>query len=1132
MSEYIGFNALIFVLSIFMFCYVTADRSYQKQARYLFQVAFFCTGILMIADTLKTIGEDVGSVMVALHGCMARSTLRPLMLLSVFYVVIREMKTRIRVFLAIPVAINAVLAALSIPFGLLFSYVRENGEIIHINTKLGTYSYALSALYIVLLLVFSVVVNTKNNRRDFAMVLYIAGICVGALLLEEKTGNNYLLDATATIGIVLFYLYEKGENYKLDALTHLLNRHNLNLYAQDLENEDYDVIFIDIDNFKLINDKYGHLEGDRAICEVVDETRRQLIKNCKMYRYGGDEFVIISRKNTVEQLDAMLEKVNTVLADKNYSISSGITHHEPGEVFQEVCDKADMLMYEHKRKAKSEDIWDQMTGLFNLRGFTDELEIQKKHVMAQKLETALVCIDIDRLGNINDIYGHKEGDALIRTVAKLIDECVEKGEFIGHVGMDEFIIALTIQNAEDPYPTEFVNRVLEKVKFFNALGEKEYTLEINHSVYVVNMKNWTDVNTAIEEAFYTKRISKNNKKHAAVLSTETEAMEYNAEDEKKVLKILSENKLDYVFQPVVTAVGGNIIGYEGLMRCADGSDISPLGILQYASKNQMLYEVERHTFFNILDCVEKNADAIGDKKIFINSIPGQFLDDADYERLRERFALYFSKMVVEITEQSQLDEQDLQRMQEYSKKDYFELAIDDYGSGYSNTNSLLRYMPHIVKIDRFLVNGLEKDGRKRHFVSSVIEYAHANGIKVLAEGVETAMELRSVIHMGVDYIQGFYLAEPTKEFIPEISEKLRSEIVRINLQRHETTDRKIMLVQSDTDLSVMQLAMEMYTGILIGTGFVRIYGNSGYMADMSIRIKDDSELRLVLNDVEIKDTYKLPCIELGERVKLTLVLEGDNRLDGGGIRVPESSEIRVEGSGNLHIGSKGHGCFGIGNEPDIPIGKVHFAHSGLVDISVDGNRCCAIGGGASESSSISCNSGRFNLQVAAETGVGIGCFEGKMPIHLDSFEFDAECHVREGSIIGSIHGPLDVFIARSKCCGHIAGTNITGIGSAFEGEGNILLEASKVEMAGNGQYVMGVGAEKGALSLKLTHVGLSTNLEGNSVCGLGNFEKTASVIMDSSTATMRLLAGAKLPVGAEEENIKTNMGDETFVVEG
>lgn len=1116
--ELLDTNIIVLALALFLCIYSRVDKSFDKTARMLFYYAALFVSSLVLIDTIKTFAEINKIESIAMFACAVRSILRPIVLLCVIYVVLRDSKKKIRVYLAIPVLINAVLCGASVATKWMF-YYDEN--FVHHNTLMGIYSFALSGIYLLIMLITSIVEARRYGKKDYTLVGFIFLFVILSVVLELVGPSNYMLDATMATSVVLYYLYLKGETYKLDPMTGLFNRYNLKLDTMNLLEEDYDVIFIDIDNFKLINDKYGHIEGDKAICEVVDTIRKNLLPKSTMYRYGGDEFVIVSQAAGEEQIKEMFVLVDQELEEKNYSISYGLVHHEPGEVFQEVCDRADMLMYERKRKAKSEDIWDQMTGLFNLRGFVDELELQKKHILNSESDIALVCVDIDHLGSVNEIYGHKEGDELIRRVAKLLDGLVTKGEFVGHISSNEFMVAITVKDQNDPYAEEFVKQIEEQVKVFNTVGEQEYTLQLNHIVCFVGMKPDTDVNTAIEEAFYKQRISKNNRRHYDGSKDHEEIFAYSAEDEKQVVEIIEENRLSYVYQPIVSAGSGEIVGYETLMRAPEDAKFSPFVILEYATKNQLLYEIEKRTFFNNFKLYDESIkEQFPDRKIFINSMPAHQLDEKDFAKLTHDYPGLIKNFVVEVIEKDELDGNRLLELRRRSEQYEFDIAIDDYGTGYSNTSNVLRYAPGIIKIDRFLIQGIESDNRKQHFVSSVITYAHENGIKVLAEGVETEKEVRTVLFMGVDLLQGYYIARPKVELMEEIPAEIKDKLIKMNLQRHEQEERKVYLATKDTELSIMKLAMDRYTGIMLGDGEIAIKGAGNYAADMSIRIKDDSELRLVLSDVELKDAYKLPCLELGERVKLTLVLEGDNFFNGGGILVPESSEIIFKGRGNLRVATKGHDCYGIGNGPSASVGKLVFSHSGLIDVAVDGNRCCAIGGGASSNSMITASSGKIKVDVAAESGVGIGSFDGRIPIRLDSTSITAMCRVRDGAIIGSLSENLDIKITNYEVIGDIAGTNVAGIGAAGVASGTLDFMSGSINLEARGQQVVGIGSFDGDVEIKSSNAGITFLGEGNCVTAIGTIQNTATVDFNDGKMVAEIHSGKKTLTGCKEGGLQ------------
>ena len=149
--------------------------------------------------------------------------------------------------------------------------------------------------------------------------------------------------------------------------------------------------------------------------------------------------------------------------------------------------------------------------------------------------------------------------------------------------------------------------------------------------------------------------------------------------------------------------------------------------------------------------------------------------------LSERYGAHMDRVVFELTEQNTVSDEELNNIKKLTGNDSGgQIAIDDYGTGHSNIVNLMRYAPQIIKIDRFLITDIHKDLNKQMFVRSTVEFARLNGIKVLAEGVETSNEMRTAIDLGVDYIQGYYTARPAPEPIRAIPEDIRREIVEAN----------------------------------------------------------------------------------------------------------------------------------------------------------------------------------------------------------------------------------------------------------------------------------------------------------------------------------------------------------------
>lgn len=262
--------------------------------------------------------------------------------------------------------------------------------------------------------------------------------------------------------------------------------------------------------------------------------------------------------------------------------------------------------------------------------------------------------------------------------------------------------------------------------------------------------------------------NKNNAKMKAYIEStrNAELSQEDIEKDKLATEILDRNLLTYYFQPIVNARTGQIYAYEVLMRSAGEQYMSPLDIIQSAERLGRLSDVERATFINVLRLVEDKREELEGRKIFFNSIPGCMLSEEDTAVIESKLREFGGQVVVEFTEEAEMSDQLLDQIKDKYGRMNIETAIDDYGSGYSNVNNLLRYMPRYVKIDRMLMTNIHEDPQKQHFVKDIIEFAHDNDIVTLAEGVELDVELKEVIRLGADLIQGYYRRSLHRKRLP------------------------------------------------------------------------------------------------------------------------------------------------------------------------------------------------------------------------------------------------------------------------------------------------------------------------------------------------------------------------------
>ncbi len=358
-------------------------------------------------------------------------------------------------------------------------------------------------------------------------------------------------------------------------------------------------------------------------------------------------------------------------------------------------------------------------------------------------------------------------------MARMLKESAGEGAMCCRLGNDEFVVAQISPEDNANMTRRISERLIEALFTYNARPDAVAHIVINAGTKTGRVVSWPDLENIMNIAVSRKN---GNKAKALQVRIGKKLSEEELQEAKMVGNILDHNLFTYHFQPIVRAKDGSIYAYEALMRTNVEPRVSPLQVIKYAEHLGRLYDVEKATFFNVMNCIEDNKELFDGKKVFINSIPGKQLEGEDANLLEVKLRKFSSSVVVELTEQTEADDEALERMKDGFRSMGVETAVDDYGTGYSNIINLLRYAPNYVKIDRMLLTGIQDNLQKQHFVKSIIGFAHENNFKALAVGVETTQELETVISLGVDLIQGYYTARPGAEIVQEISEEIREEI--------------------------------------------------------------------------------------------------------------------------------------------------------------------------------------------------------------------------------------------------------------------------------------------------------------------------------------------------------------------
>ena len=573
-------------------------------------------------------------------------------------------------------------------------------------------------------------------------------------------------------------------------------------------------------------------------------------------------------------------------------------------------------------------------------------------------------------------------------------------------------------------------------------------------------------------------------------------------------RIVMDNMLMYYVQPIIETTTGEIVAYEALMRTVGDIKMEPKQILSIASGQNNLYTIEKLTFFNTLKLLSENQQVFANKKLFINSMSEYMLTEEDFNELYLTYGELLEKIVIEIVEDSDATPEGIETLRKRLAFTHAQLAIDDYGTGYSNSTNLLKYKPDYVKIDRSLIADIHNDLKKQQLVTQIIEFCRDNQLQSLAEGVETSQEMKTVIRLGIDLVQGYYTSKPKPLFLDSIAKDVKDEIIKTNLETRPNGTRKIYAARNDTEIDLLKLALEKYTDIHIYQSKLTIVGDPDKQVKMNISVMDNHSCELTLKNVNMVSGNSKPTISVGEYARLVLIVSKANKLGYSGIYVPMGSQFELTGKGSLTIDCYASEGIGIGNDYDHGYGDITVDMQGTLEIICNGMETVCIGGGYNDDDSeIKLLSGKTKLYMYSHNGLAIGSYNGDANIEIDEkCDLDITVSGIKVTGIGSCKGIATISSAAdiNMFC---TGAQAVGIGSLEEGEGSILIRKGRINIKMRSAKHSCIGAIDGDVNTKIMNSEIIIDSEGDFATGIGDPQGSGNVFIMDSAVTMNMLCG-------------------------
>jgi diguanylate cyclase (GGDEF)-like protein/PAS domain S-box-containing protein len=413
------------------------------------------------------------------------------------------------------------------------------------------------------------------------------------------------------------------------------------------------------------------------------------------------------------------------------------------------------------------ELHDALTGLPNRTLFNDRTAHALDRSRRVGTAVAVLLLDLDRFKVVNDSLGHAAGDELLIAVARRLLDCLRPGDTVARLGGDEF--AVLIEDTDDPIESLHVaESILEVLRRPFALAGREVFVTA-----CVGIAISTPADDRGDELVREANVALHQAKSEGTARTVVFDTEMNAravqrlELETDLRQAIERGQLRLLYQPIVSLATDDLYGLEALVRWRHPSHglLGPDEFIGLAEETGLIRQLGRWVLREACERGRALQHAWNRPLVIsVNISPREFQDERLAEVVQGVLAstgLQPNHLRLEITESALMLDTDATISTLVALRSLgVQLAIDDFGTGYSSLSYLRRFPVDAVKVDRSFVRTMDSDAGAAAIVRAVAVMAHALGMTVTAEGIETAGQRGAALATGCDRGQGFLFARP------------------------------------------------------------------------------------------------------------------------------------------------------------------------------------------------------------------------------------------------------------------------------------------------------------------------------------------------------------------------------------
>lgn len=427
-------------------------------------------------------------------------------------------------------------------------------------------------------------------------------------------------------------------------------------------------------------------------------------------------------------------------------------------------------------------MYDLLTGLPNRNMLNFQLRKVINNASRKGSNAGILFLDLDDFKKVNDTHGHGEGDKLLIEAANRINLSVTSADIVCRFGGDEFLILLN-ENTSLELAQELAKSILKSFQKPIKINSSLFyvTCSIGIAMLEDELIQASELISRADIAMYEAK-GNGGDQYFAYQGGMFQRVAHRVMMESEVKQALAKGQFSLSLQPQLVAKTNKLHGFEALLRWQhpERGMVSPDDFIPILENSEHMIELG---YWVIRRCFElsKGLGKIGltDAIIAINLSAGQFADVnliSYLEALLVEFDLPAKNFELELTEQTLVKDIDkaIETM-DAMRSLGFSFAIDDFGTGYSSLAYLKRMPVDVIKIDKSFVFGMLENHADFQIIMSTIAMVKNLGLTVIAEGVETKAQLRSLTDNDCDLIQGYYFSKPIPE--AELFEFISQKIV-------------------------------------------------------------------------------------------------------------------------------------------------------------------------------------------------------------------------------------------------------------------------------------------------------------------------------------------------------------------